>query len=130
MTTGLSRRGFDIDLSEGNEREDCLAKVLKHGKVELKTDYRCMQTGNIYVEYAQNNSTGRKPSGILIKESDWWAYELSEGLYVLCDAKRLRKLVKQTIQESPWQCRRGGDNNGTEGVLLPLDGLLRKLGTV
>lgn len=125
MTLGIARAGFDIDLADGEEREDALAKVLKHGKIEVKRDYGYASTGNLYIEYAQQWGLGSsdRHSGIMVSTADYWAIEYFENHWILVPTQRLRKIVERIIRDHPHRCVRGGDYNRTAGALVKMEDL-------
>jgi hypothetical protein len=63
---------FRFDLQVGQTYENQLAELLQK-KIEVKRDFRAMETGNIFVEYQSRN----KPSGLATSEAHYWVYWLS-----------------------------------------------------
>ena len=63
---------FKFDLQVGKTYENQLAELLQK-KIEVKRDFRAMDTGNIFVEYQSRN----KPSGSATSEAHYWVYCLS-----------------------------------------------------
>lgn len=119
MTKGLSRAGFDIDLRDGVAREDVLAHVLGKVTIEHKRDYKCQQTGNLFVEYRQHG----RPSGISISTAEYWAFEYAETCWLIVPRERLKALV--ILAHKQGRKARGGDFNEYQGVLLPIEWLTR-----
>ena len=60
---GFATNNWDINLAEGTFKENVLANMLK--TVEVKTDYRVSDTGNVAIEI----SHGGKESGIMATKS-------------------------------------------------------------
>ena len=120
-----ANKKFDIDLKYGQERENRVVSILDKGKdkIEVKTERDWWQkTGNIAIEV---ESYG-KPSGINATESDYWVHILANGKKDYCrlifdtdTVRRLAKTYKHTL-------KRGGDNNLTKFVLIPLKELFNK----
>ena len=123
---GQARAGWDVDLAEGVEREDAFARVMKHGTVEHKRDYGCLDTGNLYVEYRQTCSDGTdRPSGIAVSTADYWAFEFAEEHWLIVPTEGLRALAREVYRKYPNRRVKGGDGKKTEGVLLPIAKLVQ-----
>jgi hypothetical protein len=108
---------FDIDLKYGQEREDRIEKILKEGKLEVKTERDWwFKTGNIAIEIECNG----KPSGIMITKADYWVHILANGDKDYCrlifDTKTIKKLTKKYIST----LKNGGDGWRSKFVLIPL----------
>ena len=69
---------FDIDFARGKVGEDLVNTVLgklQGKKIEVKTDYRIPETGNVYIEtwqYHREDESDLKKSGINITEAEYW----------------------------------------------------------
>lgn len=122
MADGLARAGFDIDLLDGKAREDAFAYVLLKAKVEHKSDEKCRITGNVFVEYRQKG----RPSGLATTTAEWWAIEFDKDSWLLMPTERLRALARQAYKD-PRRRVSGGDNNQYEGVLIPVEWLVRSI---
>ena len=120
MTVGFSGAGFDIDLREGQKREDALAYVLRLAKVELKCDRMCRQTGNVFVELQQKG----RWSGLATTESEFWAFEIDDQCWLIVPTAVLRDIVRLIWRENRARGRKamvsGGDFNRYKGVLVPI----------
>jgi len=108
---------FDIDLKYGQEREQRIEKILKEGKLEVKTERDWwFKTGNIAIEIECNG----KPSGIMVTKSDYWVHILANGDKDYCrlifDTKTIKKLTKKYIGT----LKNGGDGWRSKFVLIPL----------
>lgn len=121
MAAGLVRTGFEEDLKLGQEIEGEFAKVLLSAgnDVEVKSDKRAHQTGNIYVELTFKG----KPSGINTSRATWWVYEM-QGRFLVIRREDLLVLVERAIAEK--RTRRGGDYNMTTGALVPVEWLVHR----
>ncbi len=112
---------FDIDLKFGEEFEYSLARILSIGKVEVKTERnKWKKTGNIAIELMNQGNL----SGLTITEAEWWAHILTyrnkiESI-ILIPVPKLKKLVKQLVDEGKAMITMGGDNNSSELVLISL----------
>lgn len=120
MTKGLSRSGFDIDLNDGIEREAALAHLLKYGKVEVKSDKICRQTGNIFIEYRQKG----QPSGIAVTTADYWAIEYDDDCWLIIPTAKLKAITRLAYRDKKKR-RSGGDFDNFDGILVPVQWLLR-----
>ena len=108
---------FDIDLKYGKDRENRIEKILKEGKLEVKTERDWwFKTGNIAIEVECNG----KPSGITATKSDYWVHILANGDKDYCrlifDVSTVKKLVKKYINK----IKNGGDGFRSRFVLVPL----------
>jgi hypothetical protein len=75
---------FKYDLEIGQSYETQLYEMLGK-KIEVKRDFQCLQSGNIFVEYESRN----KPSGIATSEADYYCYWLSEKHFVKKNVKEV-----------------------------------------
>ncbi len=121
MTKGLSRAGFDIDLRQGQLREQALVKaMLEVGYlVEHKRDHAAKKTGRVFIEHSQHG----RPSGIATTTAHFWAIEFDERAWFLCETDRLRWLWQKGREQG--YTRVGGDFDAYEGVAIPLTWLTR-----
>jgi len=104
---------FRYDLKIGQKFETKLYELL--GKtIEVKRDFRCLETGNIFVEYESRN----KPSGIATSISDYYCYWLSEYHFIMIEKEELKILCRQFLNTN--RDVLGGDMNTSKGILLPL----------
>lgn len=104
---------FRFDLQIGRIYEERLAELLNK-KIEVKRDFKCMDTGNIFIEYESRNN----PSGIAITEADYYCYWLSEFHFIMIETNRLKIICRKYINTQ--RDTIGGDNNTSKGVLIPL----------
>lgn len=114
---------FDIDLDYGEAVEDGFISMLK-GKVEVKAERNVwLKTGNIAIEYMYKG----KSSGISVTEADWWVQALMIAdkpvCYLVLPTDTLKHIARQ-YYELGNVCK-GGDNNDSDMVLIPLDVLSR-----
>lgn len=109
---------FKHDLQVGQVYERQLAEILDFRTIEVKRDFKAVQTGNIFVEYFSRN----KPSGLSTTQADYYCYVLSEDLLVLLTTERMKQLCRPYL--STKRDVRGGDSNTSKGILLPVEKLL------
>lgn len=104
---------FRYDLQIGQNYETSLYELLGK-KIEVKRDFKCLNTGNIFIEY---ESRGKK-SGIATSEAEWWCYWLSEHHLILIELSVLKTICRTFLNTN--RDVKGGDSNSSKGILLPL----------
>lgn len=121
MSSGLSGAGFDVDLRDGKAREDAFAYIVLRARVEVKSDRKAKDTGNVFVEFEQKG----RPSGIRVTTADWWAFEVNRDCFVLVPTVRVRAVMEWVMENHPHMVKRGGDFDNYMGVCVPVNWLLR-----
>ncbi len=108
------------DLKLGEKGENLLANILllKGDTIEVKTDFQAQETGNVFVEYKSRD----KLSGISTSIATFWAFIISNEQIVIIEMEKLKKLCKIKGLKRV----KGGDDNTSEGVLLPVCTLVSK----
>ena len=85
---------WDLDLRDGLKGESMVADLLSLDTVEVKTDRRWHETGNIYIEtdcyYVATQSW--QPSGLMVSKATHWAYVL-EDMVLIVPTNKLRDAV-------------------------------------
>ena len=115
-----ARPNFDLDLKFGQEKENELQEILHNEPLECKCDKRCIDTGNVFVEFEDRG----KPSGISITKSTFYAFCLYKKerekiqIWVLIPTEILKKLMKK------YPVKSGGDNWEARGHIIPKQDLL------
>ena len=118
---GNKNHKYDIDLEFGEKNEKSLEKILRFGKIEVKTERDIWKkTGNICIEIRQNGN----PSGLSTTSADYWAHILSfnneiEGILMFPIAQ-LKSRLKQLILLKRVREVKGGDDNKSTLLLVPL----------
>lgn len=116
---------FDIDLDFGLIFEDKVRNIFEgEGSIEVKTERDIWKhTGNIAIEFAYRGN----PSGIAITNAKWWVHVLSDGDDIdtafLFDVRRLRAKVRKLVRNGECRIVKGGDDNESEVVLVPISKL-------
>ena len=77
--------------------------------IEHKTDYRCAETGNIFLEH---NDRG-KPSGILTTTADYITYYVIEKLYII-ETYKFKEILHLAFKDDI----EGGDEYLARGYLF------------
>lgn len=111
---------FRFDLMLGQIYEEQLGELLNQ-KIEVKRDYKCLETGNIYVEYESRG----KLSGLSTTQANYWCYWFSEEHCVLIKTDRLKEMCRKYLGTE--RDKRGGDANTSKGILLPMKDFLKKM---
>lgn len=108
---------FRHDLELGQVAEKEIGALLSEKKIEIKKDMLAKKTGNVFVEYMSRG----KVSGVDRSEADYYCFVV-ESLIIFLPLLELKKLIepfKGTKRDV-----RGGDNNTSRGILLPLTTLI------
>ena len=81
----MANSDWDLDLRDGLAGEDKVASLLSIDTIEVKTDRRWKETGNVYIEtecyYVASQSW--KPSGIMVSKATHWALVLEEMVVII-----------------------------------------------
>jgi hypothetical protein len=110
---------FKYDLKIGQSFETKLFELLG-SEIEVKRDFKCLETKNIYVEYFSRG----KPSGISTSQAKWWCYWISDNVCIIIEIDELKYKCRKYLGTS--RDKKGGDNNTSKGILLPLIELINK----
>ena len=114
---------FDKDLREGKAREDAFVYVLLRARVEHKRDHKCVETGNVAIEYEQKCRDGEvRPSGIALTKADRYAIEFAAECWLVLPTEHMKELAKRAIREG--RHRWIGDGNNHHNALVPFIWLL------
>ena len=119
MSPTKARPFFDVDLKFGQEKENELQEILHNEPLECKCDKRCIDTGNVFVEFEDRG----KPSGISISTAPYYSIGLykedrEKQIWVLIPTEILKKLMKK------YPVKSGGDNWEARGHIIPKEDLL------
>jgi hypothetical protein len=107
---------FYYDLDFGEQAEDWVKELFSDGtKVEVKFDRMAHLTGNLFVEVYSRG----KASGISTTKANYWIFRMQEKSYALIvNTEKLKELCRIVHQTDGLV--RGGDNNTSYGVLIPI----------
>lgn len=108
---------FRFDLLVGNEVEGQLGLILNGKRIEVKSDKLAHKILNVFVEY---ESRGKR-SGISTTQADYYCFEV-QGTFILITVPRLKIIARKYIGTK--RDIRGGDENTSKGILLPITDLL------
>tara|TARA_R110000744_G_scaffold361091_1_gene468758 strand:- start:3803 stop:4153 length:351 start_codon:yes stop_codon:yes gene_type:complete len=109
---------FKYDLDLGLLGEKLVLDLLTNKKIEVKTDYKAKDTGNVFIEYSSRG----KDSGITISHSDFYCFVTSNENIIFIEIKKLKKLCRKYLNTN--RDIKGGDNNTSQGILLPLNEII------
>ena len=109
---------FKFDLQVGQVKEKELGKIFNSATIEVKYDLGALQTGNVYVEYFSRG----KLSGISTSKADYYCFALTNGTFHLIQTSILKDKCRKYLNTN--RDRKGGDNNTSKGILLPITELL------
>ena len=90
---------WDLDLRAGLAGESRVADLLSLDTVEVKTDRRWLDTGNLYIEtecFQQSTQTW-EPSGIRTTKATHWAFVLEDSV-VIVPTYRLKESIWETAR--------------------------------
>ena len=85
---------WDLDYRDGILGEKRIADLLSMDTIEVKTDRRWQDTGNLYIEtecYYQTTDTWEK-SGISVSKATHWAFVLEDSVLIV-PTFRLREAI-------------------------------------
>jgi hypothetical protein len=126
---------FDVDFTRGRIGEELVETFLADligKKIEVKTDYRVNETGNVYVEtwqYSQSDASDKKQSGINVSEAEYYCFgsPLGEG-FVMIKTSVLKQFIRQTDPRETRQPISSKETKASIGRLIPLADLLASIG--
>ena len=128
---------FDLDFRRGRVGENLVNSFLQSlegGTVEVKTDSRIAETGNLYIEtyqFSKPDMSDKRPSGINISKADFWAFATpNETGFIIIKAEALKKLLKEGNYPVKSQPIANEKTNGSIGRIVPLRDALRVMGMV
>ena len=87
---------WDLDLRAGELGEQKIADLLSADTIEVKTDRRWWETGNVYIEtecYYQASQSW-EPSGMSVSKATHWAF-LLEDTVLITELSTLKIAVKE-----------------------------------
>jgi hypothetical protein len=90
----MKNSNWDLDLRAGEMGESRVADLLSLDTVEVKTDRRWYETGNIYIETEcfYQASQSWEPSGIRVSKATHWAFVLEDSVLIV-PLHRLKEAV-------------------------------------
>jgi hypothetical protein len=115
---------FSHDLNFGEIAEDWLNILFKDGRlIEVKSDRLIHKTGNLFIEYKSRD----KPSGLATTTANYWIYRMDMiDTAIILPTNLLKKVCRVYYKNNEFKIK-GGDNNTSDGLLIPLIRLLKDL---
>jgi hypothetical protein len=125
---------FDIDFARGKVGEDLVQTFLADlvgQKIEVKTDYRVTETGNVYVEtwqYHKEDASDRKQSGINITQADYYCFASPDASgFVMIKTEALKEIIREQQCIEVRQTRINPKTNASFGRLVKMSDILAKI---
>jgi hypothetical protein len=126
---------FDLDFSRGLIGEHLVETFLADlvgKKIEVKTDYRVNETGNVYVEtwqYSQPDTSDKKQSGINVSEAEYYCFGSPSGDgFIMIKTSVLKEFIRNTNPREARQTIASKETKASIGRLIPLADLLASIG--
>ena len=95
---------FDLDYRRGQVGENLVGTFLENlngGLIEVKTDYRAGETGNVYIETWQQDGDGWKQSGLNLSKSNYYALAGPNATgFIVIDSDQLKLLARQAPERT------------------------------
>lgn len=111
---------FDLEFGQING-ETWFHELVTNKKIEVKSDRKTVDTGNVYIEYWSRG----KPSGISTSQSDFYVYKVGEEEAIIISTPYLKQKLKQLVADGKARANvKGGDNNTSLGILCKLKDLI------
>lgn len=81
----LKNSNWDLDLRAGEAGESKLADLLHMDTIEVKTDRRWKETGNLFIEEScfQQSTQSWEPSGLAISKATHWGFILDGSVVIV-----------------------------------------------
>ena len=126
---------FDVDFTRGRVGEELVETFLADlagKKVEVKTDYRINETGNVYVEtwqYSKPDASDKRQSGINVSQAEYYCFGSPTGDgFVMIKTSVLKEFIRNTNPREARQPISTDKTNASIGRLIPLADLLGSIG--
>jgi hypothetical protein len=126
---------FDVDFTRGKVGEDLVGTFLADlagKKIEVKTDYRINETGNVYVEtwqYSEPDTSDKKQSGINVSEAEYYCFGSPTGDgFIMIKTSVLKEFIRSTNPREARQPIASKETKASIGRLIPLAQLLASIG--
>lgn len=115
---------WDLDLRAGLQGESKISDLLHIDTVEVKTDRRWIETGNIYIETEcyYRNEEAWKPSGLSVSKATHWGFVLEDSVLII-PTYRLRESLPDIGK--PITCNI--EPNPSKGFLITPGGLMENI---
>lgn len=125
---------FDIDFTRGKVGEYLVNTVLgklQGKKIEVKTDYRIPETGNVYIEtwqYHESDMSDIRQSGINTTQAEYWCIASPTGKgFLMIETETLKEVMRDTNPREVRQSSINPHTNASKGRLVRMSDILAKL---
>jgi len=124
---------FDMDLTDGLKGEDYVESVLTNlSTIEVKTDRRAHETGNLYIEvyqFSHPDQSDKRPSGLSTSRAQHWVFT-TPGLkgFIVIQTEMLKALIKSSAYKRVAQPIANENTNGSIGILVPIKDITKAIG--
>lgn len=125
---------FDFDFARGKVGEDLVETFLADlvgKKIEVKTDHRVSETGNVYVEtwqYHKPDESDKKPSGINVTKAEYFCFASPTGDgFVMIKTEALKQILRETPPRHARQPLANSHSNASIGRLVKITDIMAKL---
>jgi hypothetical protein len=126
---------FDVDFTRGRVGEELVETFLADlagKKIEVKTDYRIGETGNVYVEtwqYSKDDASDKYQSGINVSQAEYYCFGSPTGDgFVMVKTSVLKEFISKTQPREARQPIASKETKASIGRLVPLADLLCSIG--
>lgn len=126
---------FDIDFARGLIGENLVNTFLgdlKDKTIEVKTDYRVSETGNVYIEtwqYHKEDASDRTQSGINITKADYYCFASPDASgFIMIKTEALKEVIRDTRPREVRQSRINSRTNASIGRLVKVSDIMKKIG--
>jgi hypothetical protein len=126
---------FDVDFTRGRVGEELVETFLADlagKKVEVKTDYRIGETGNVYVEtwqYSKEDASDKYQSGINVSQAEYYCFgSPTRDGFVMVKTSVLKEFISNTQPREARQPIASKETKASIGRLVPLADLLASIG--
>ena len=109
---------FKYDLKVGQIKEKEVHEMLSNKTIEVKHDLQAIRTQNVYIEYESRG----KNSGLSNTQAQYYCLAFGNGLHFI-KTQHLKELCREYYKTD--RDIKGGDNNTSKGILLPIKDLLK-----
>ena len=131
----MKEPNFDIDFTRGKIGENLVNTFLGDlaGKtIEVKTDYRVTETGNVYVEtwqYHKEDASDKVQSGINITKADYYCFASPDASgFIMIKTDDLKEVIRETNPREVRQSKINAKTNASIGRLVKVADIMKKIG--
>lgn len=106
---------WDLDLRAGEAGESYLADLLHADTIEVKTDRRWKDTGNLFIETVcfQQSTQTWEPSGLSVSQATHWAFIIDDAVLIVPIGK-----LRQAVYDIGWHIENKMPPNPSKGFLI------------